>query len=163
MRSYIVVLACIFRLINFLGAMVFTTSQAYSKVYISGSLFGALANFSIFTVISVQSKAFKKSIENCVEQILCRFLAKKVFYTIRISEVFFNDVFMISTIINLHSRYRFCPSSFCTTSQELPCWICSRSMIISWFYFVHQFSLIWLHYFNCCWMKFYQNKLFIWL
>ncbi len=89
MRSYIAVLSCIFRVINYFSVVAVTGTLNYSKSpFIIGSLFGVLLNFSIFVVISVQSKAFKKSMENCVERILCRFQQKKkVFYTIRISEV----------------------------------------------------------------------------
>jgi hypothetical protein len=66
-----------------------TTTLTYQKKTLGlGSLLGVELNFSIFAVISVQSKAFKKSIENCVERILWKFMhKKKVFHTISSSEV----------------------------------------------------------------------------
>ncbi len=88
-RTYTGALSCIFRVINYFSVTASTTSLTIPKnPFILGSLFGILINFSAFAVISVQSKAFKKSIENSVEKIVCRFLAKKkVYYTIRFSEV----------------------------------------------------------------------------
>jgi hypothetical protein len=93
-RTYTGVLSNIFRVINYFGVTASSTSLTYPKnPFIAGSLFGVMLNFSVFAVISVQSKAFRKSIENCVEKILCRFLAKKkVFYTISSSEVWIQIV-----------------------------------------------------------------------
>jgi hypothetical protein len=101
-RTYMGSLTCIFRVINYFSVTDLAASLTSQRPpYILGSLLGIILNFSIFGVISVQSKAFRKSIENCVEKILCRFLAKKkVFHTIRISEVWIFDSDSSSTNSN---------------------------------------------------------------